>query len=102
LPHAVREQRVDWCVAVRQAIEDARLAERLRTMKSAVDNKAPASFSHIGGNNSKKLTQDKGAASAQRCRGAASASNCATRQTLNASLTSFAAFAATSPTLNAR
>ena len=54
------------------AIEDARLAERLRTMKSAVDNKPPQQFSHIGGNNSKKLSADKGTPGAA-ARGAACA-----------------------------
>ena len=36
-------------------------------MKSAVDNKPPQQFSHIGGNNSKKLSADKGTTGAVSC-----------------------------------
>ena len=36
-------------------------------MKSAVDNKPPQQFSHIGGNNSKKLSADKGTPGAASC-----------------------------------
>jgi len=45
-------------------------------MKSAVDNKPPQQFSHIGGNNSKKLSADKGASRAAAC-GATCARACA-------------------------
>ena len=48
----------------------------MRTVKSCVDNKPPPTFTHIGGNNSKKQTADAGTGCAcgQRAR--------ATRKTL--------------------